>query len=64
MEMNGSLQEKKKRKNNTKLNTSQIPSSRVHGDKAITVLEWIECQANTEGCPYLLKANLTLENLG
>lgn len=61
MEMSGYLQEKKK---NTKPNTSQVPSSHVHGDKAITVLKWVECKAKTEGCPYSLKASVTSENLG
>lgn len=35
--------------------TSQVLSSHLHGDKAITVLQWVECKANTEGCPYSVK---------
>lgn len=48
--MGGNLQGEKK-----KGNTSQGFSSHLHGDEAITVLEGVECKANTEGCPFSVK---------
>lgn len=59
VEMRGNLQGKKK------ANTSQVFSSHLHGNKAITVLERVECKANTEGCPYSVKIKrICLESLG